>query len=59
MLRMELGGAAAVCGKVFDPWTQAYHYFGIEEFLLDWQGECIATPVGRAGTLIKATLCII
>jgi [methyl-Co(III) methanol-specific corrinoid protein]:coenzyme M methyltransferase len=34
MLRQELGGAAAVCGKVFGPWTQAYHYFGLEEFLI-------------------------
>lgn len=34
MLRRELGDAAAVCGKVFGPWTQAYHYFGLEEFLV-------------------------
>lgn len=34
MLRKELGDAAAVCGKVFGPWTQAYHYFGLEEFLI-------------------------
>lgn len=34
MLRKELDGAAAVCGKVFGPWTQAYHYFGLEEFLV-------------------------
>lgn len=34
MLRKELGNAAAVCGKVFGPWTQAYHYFGLEEFLI-------------------------
>jgi [methyl-Co(III) methanol-specific corrinoid protein]:coenzyme M methyltransferase len=34
MLRKELGGAAAVCGKVFGGWTQAYHYFGLESFLI-------------------------
>jgi MtaA/CmuA family methyltransferase len=34
MLRKELGEAAAVCGKVMGAWTQAYHYFGLEEFLI-------------------------
>ncbi len=34
MLRRELGEAAAVCGKVFGGWTQAYHYFGLESFLI-------------------------
>jgi MtaA/CmuA family methyltransferase len=34
MLRRELGGDAAVCGKVFGPWTQAYHYFGVGNFLI-------------------------
>ncbi len=34
MLRKELKTAAAVCGKVFGSWTQAYHYFGIENFLI-------------------------
>lgn len=34
MLKRELGDAAAVCGKVFGSWTQAYHYFGIENFLI-------------------------
>lgn len=34
MLRKELGDAAAVCGKVFGSWTQAYHYFGVEDFLI-------------------------
>ena len=34
LLRQEVGAAAAVCGKVFGPWTQAYHYFGLEEFLI-------------------------
>lgn len=33
-LQQELGSDAAVCGKVFGPWTQAYHYFGIENFLI-------------------------
>jgi MtaA/CmuA family methyltransferase len=33
-LRQELGDSAAVCGKVMGAWTQAYHYFGLEEFLI-------------------------
>lgn len=33
-LRRELGDSAAVCGKVMGAWTQAYHYFGLEEFLV-------------------------
>jgi [methyl-Co(III) methanol-specific corrinoid protein]:coenzyme M methyltransferase len=34
LLRRELGEEAAVCGKVFGGWTQAYHYFGLESFLI-------------------------
>ena len=34
LLKTRLAGAAAVCGKVFGSWTQAYHYFGIENFLM-------------------------
>lgn len=34
LLRSRLGDDAAVCGKVFGPWTQAYHYFGVENFLI-------------------------
>jgi [methyl-Co(III) methanol-specific corrinoid protein]:coenzyme M methyltransferase len=34
MLRRELGDDAAVCGKVFGGWTQGYHYFGLESFLI-------------------------
>ena len=34
MLKKELGDHAAVCGKVFGSWTQAYHYFGVENFLM-------------------------
>ena len=34
ILKKRLAGDAAVCGKVFGSWTQAYHYFGIEEFLI-------------------------
>jgi MtaA/CmuA family methyltransferase len=34
LLRSRLGEDAAVCGKVFGPWTQAYHYFGVENFLM-------------------------
>jgi MtaA/CmuA family methyltransferase len=33
-LRKELGDDAAVCGKVMGGWTQAYHYFGLEQFLI-------------------------
>jgi len=34
LLKRRLGNSAAVCGKVFGSWTQAYHYFGIEDFLI-------------------------
>ena len=34
LLKKRLGEAAAVCGKVFGGWTQAYHYFGVERFLM-------------------------
>ena len=34
ILKKRLGDAAAVCGKVFGSWTQAYHYFGVENFLM-------------------------
>ena len=34
LLRKRLGDDAAVCGKVFGGWTQAYHYFGVEKFLM-------------------------
>jgi len=34
MLRKELGEEAAVCGKVMGAWTQAYHYFGLQQFLI-------------------------
>ena len=33
-LKKRLGDAAAVCGKVFGSWTQGYHYFGVENFLM-------------------------
>ncbi len=33
-LKRELGGDAAVIGKVFGPWTLAYHVFGVQEFLM-------------------------
>ena len=33
-LRARLGDDAAVCGKVFGPWTLAYHMFGVEAFLI-------------------------
>lgn len=35
ILKKELGGDAAVCGKVFGPWTLGYHVFGVEEFLVN------------------------
>ena len=34
MLKKELADDAAVCGKVFGGWTQGYHYFGVEKFLM-------------------------
>ncbi len=34
LLKKRLGDDAAVCGKVFGSWTQAYHYFGVERFLI-------------------------
>jgi MtaA/CmuA family methyltransferase len=34
LLKKSLGEDAAVCGKVFGSWTQAYHYFGVEQFLM-------------------------
>jgi [methyl-Co(III) methanol-specific corrinoid protein]:coenzyme M methyltransferase len=34
LLKEQLGDRAAVCGKVFGPWTQSYYYFGIENFLM-------------------------
>jgi len=34
LLKKWLGPAAAVCGKVMGPWTQAYHLFGVENFLI-------------------------
>jgi MtaA/CmuA family methyltransferase len=33
LLKKELGNIAAVCGKVFGPWTIGYHVFGVENFL--------------------------
>jgi len=34
LLKQRLGADAAVCGKVFGPWTQGYHLFGVENFLM-------------------------
>lgn len=34
LLKKRLGAAAAVCGKVMGAWTQGYHYFGVENFLI-------------------------
>jgi [methyl-Co(III) methanol-specific corrinoid protein]:coenzyme M methyltransferase len=33
-LKKRLGEDAAVCGKVFGPWTLGYHTFGIETWLI-------------------------
>ncbi len=34
LLKRRLGDNAAVCGKVFGPWTLGYHLFGVENFLM-------------------------
>ena len=34
LLKHRLGDDAAVCGKVMGGWTQGYHYFGVENFLM-------------------------
>jgi MtaA/CmuA family methyltransferase len=34
LLKRRLGDSAAVCGKIFGPWTLAYHLFGVETFLI-------------------------
>ena len=34
LLKKWLGDDAAVCGKVMGGWTQGYHYFGVENFLI-------------------------
>ena len=34
LLKRRVGDDAAVCGKVFGSWTQGYHYFGVENFLI-------------------------
>jgi [methyl-Co(III) methanol-specific corrinoid protein]:coenzyme M methyltransferase len=35
LLRRRFGDEVAVMGKVFGPWTLAYHLFGTEQFLVD------------------------
>jgi len=34
LLRKELGARVSVTGKVFGPWTLAYHVYGVENFLM-------------------------
>ena len=34
LLKKRVGDDVAVVGKVFGPWTLAYHIFGVEEFLM-------------------------
>lgn len=34
LLKKRVGDGAAVCGKVFGSWTQGYHLFGVEAFLI-------------------------
>jgi len=35
MLREEFGERVGIIGKVYGPWSLAYHTFGIEQFLID------------------------
>ena len=35
MLREELGDEVAIFGKAYGPWSLAYHFFGIEKFMMD------------------------
>ena len=35
MLREQFGEKVAVIGKVYGPWSMAYHTFGVQQFLLD------------------------
>lgn len=35
LLKKRVGDDAAVCGKVFGPWTLGYHVFGVENFLIN------------------------
>lgn len=35
MLRQEVGDEVAVFGKAYGPWSLAYHFFGIERFMMD------------------------
>ena len=35
LLRKEFGNTVSVTGKVFGPWTLAYHVIGMEDFLMD------------------------
>jgi len=35
MLRDELGDEIAIFGKAYGPWSLAYHFFGIEQFMMD------------------------
>ena len=39
LLKKRLGSDAAVCGKVFGPWTLGYHTFGVENWLMDALAE--------------------
>ena len=34
ILKTEISNDAAICGKVFGPWTLGYHLFGVEKFLM-------------------------
>lgn len=43
LLKKRLGDDAAVCGKAFGGWTQAYHYFGVENFLIGTIDDPAAT----------------
>lgn len=35
ILRQEVGDRVAIFGKAYGPWSLAYHFFGIQDFLMD------------------------
>ena len=55
----NLGDSAAVCGKVFGPWTLAYHLFGVENFLIGTLDDPAATreqPLRLPAGVIRTVL---
>lgn len=49
LLRREAGDSAAVIGKVYGPWSLAYHTFGVQRFLKD----TIRDPAGVDAILAR------